>query len=77
MQAKLSEQQFKGVVVAALPTFYLKLNQVCIERCSIDLTAASQDRPGSALSAKEAECMETCCQAYTRMTKQLIKRYEG
>jgi len=26
MQAKLSEQQFKGVVVAALPTFYLKLN---------------------------------------------------
>jgi hypothetical protein len=50
MQAKLNEQQFKGVVVAAMPTFYLKLNQICNERCSIDLTTAFQDTPGRLLS---------------------------
>jgi hypothetical protein len=75
MQAKLNEQQFKGVVVAAMPTFYLKLNQVCVERCSIDLTTASQDSPGRTLSSQESECLETCYRAYIRMTKHLIEVY--
>lgn len=70
MQSKLTEQQFNGVVIAALPTYYLKLNQMCIERCAVNL-ADSAD-----LTEQEAACVKTCARAYTRMTKHLIGLYE-
>ena len=73
MQAKLNEQQFKGVVMASLPTYYLKLNQTCLEKCQVNLTDTTA---GPDLTEEETACINTCARAYVRMTKQFIGHYE-
>ena len=38
MQTKLSTDQFDKVVQLSYPSYILKMNHICLDRCSIDLT---------------------------------------
>lgn len=42
MNAKLSTDQFDSIVQLSYPTYLLKMNEICLDRCSIDLTSADE-----------------------------------
>ena len=43
MQAKLTSEQFDQVAQLAYPTNFLKLNQICIKKCNVDLTTQNPE----------------------------------
>ena len=38
MQAKMSEEQFDSVVQLSFPSYLLKMNAICLDRCAVDLS---------------------------------------
>ena len=79
MNAKLSTEQFDQVAELAYPTNFLKLNQICIKKCGVDLTDKVGENEESNylyLSQGEGDCIEACTRLYVRQTDCMIASFK-
>ena len=91
MNAKLSPEQFDQIAQLSFPSYLLKMNHVCIDRCSINLIAQVETDPVLEkelplkakkaedllyLSDREALCIETCSRMYIRQTHSMLENFK-